>query len=97
MKSVKRIEIIIDTLDLKDILRELESLGISGYTVIKDAIGSGDRGERSGDLLNDTLNNSYILIACDEKQAESIAGSLRPKLKKYGGMCLISDAQWLTH
>ena len=97
MKHVKRIEIIIDSMDLKDLLKELEAVGISGYTVIKDVIGSGDRGERSGDLLNDTLNNSYILIACEQAQVESITEALRPKLKKYGGMCLISDAHWLKH
>ena len=97
MKPVKRIEVIIDTMDLKPCLEELQELGISGYTVIKDAIGSGDRGIKSGDLLNDTMNNSYILIACDESQVTSITDALRPKLKRYGGMCLISDATWLTH
>ena len=60
-------------------------------------IGSGDRGERSGDLLNDAMSNSYILIVCDDEQAAKIIESLRPKLKRYGGMCLVSDAQWVRH
>ncbi len=97
MKPVKRIEIIVDSMDLKKCLSELQQLGITGYTVIRDVIGSGDRGERSGDLLNDTLNNSYILIACDAEQVDAITAALRPKLKRYGGVCLISDAYWLKH
>ena len=97
MKPVKRIEIIIDSLDLKALLTELETLGVSGYSVMKDVIGSGDRGERSGDLLNDTMNNCYILIACDETEVEKITTMLKPSLKRYGGVCLVSDAQWLLH
>ena len=97
MKPVKRIEIIIDSLDLKPCLKELEDMGVSGYTVIRDVIGNGDRGSRSGDMLNDTMKNSYILIACDASQVGMITEKLRPKLKKFGGICLISDAQWLLH
>ncbi|MEE4661198.1 MAG: P-II family nitrogen regulator [Halieaceae bacterium] len=97
MKPVKRIEIIIDSLDIRMVLQELEDIGISSYSVIRDVIGSGDRGARSGDLLNDAMKNSYILIACDEEQAEKITEALRPKLKRYGGMCLVSDAQWVQH
>lgn len=97
MKPVKRIEIIIDSLDLKPCLKELEAMGVSGYTVIRDVIGNGDRGSHSGDMLNDIMKNSYILIACEENQVGKITDALRPKLQKFGGVCLISDAQWLKH
>ncbi len=97
MKTVKRIEIIIDSLDVKMVLEDLEAIGVSSYSVIRDVIGSGDRGARSGDLLNDAMNNSYILIACDEPEAEKVIEALRPKLKRYGGMCLVSDARWIRH
>lgn len=97
MKPVKRIEIIMDSLDIKMVLQELEDIGITDYSIIRDVVGSGDRGARSGDLLNDAMSNSYILIACDEDQAEKIVEALRPKLKRYGGMCLVSDAEWVRH
>ena len=97
MKPVKRIEIIIDSLDLNPCLKELEKMGITGYTVIRDVIGSGDRGARIGDMLNDTMKNSYILIACEPEQVSTVTEALRPKLKRFGGICLISDAQWLKH
>ncbi len=97
MKPVKRIEIIIDSLDVRIVLEDLEAIGITSYSVIRNVIGSGDRGDRSGDLLNDAMSNTYILIACDEEQAERIVENMRPKLKRFGGMCLVSDAQWVKH
>ncbi|MEM1435036.1 MAG: P-II family nitrogen regulator [Pseudomonadota bacterium] len=97
MKPVKRVEIIIDSLNLRMVLEELGTIGISSYSVIRDVIGSGDRGARSGDLLNDAMKNSYILIACNDDEAERIVEALRSNLKRYGGMCLVSDAQWVKH
>lgn len=44
MRPVKRIEIIIDSLELRKLLKNLEQVGVSGYTVIQDAAGMGDRG-----------------------------------------------------
>ena len=97
MKPVKRIEIIIDSLDLRAFLEELEGIGVTSYSIIRDVIGSGDRGERGGDMLNDAMKNAYILIACDAAEVEKITEALRPHLKRYGGICLVSDAQWLIH
>ncbi len=97
MKPVKRIEIIMDSLDVKMVLQELHDIGITSYSLIRDVVGAGDRGARSGDLLNDAMNNSYLLIACDEAEATRITEALAPKLKRYGGVCLVSDAEWLQH
>ena len=97
MRPVKRVEIIIDSLDINAVLEDLESLGISSYSIIRNVIGAGDRGARTADLLNDSMNNTFILIACDDEQANSIVEQIRPKLKHFGGMCLVSDAQWVRH
>ena len=97
MNPVKRIEIIIDSLQLKELLTQLEAIGVSGYTVIRDVTGTGDRGERSGDQLTDALKNGYVLIACPESQLQQITDALGPMLKEYGGICLVSDAEWLEH
>jgi nitrogen regulatory protein PII len=51
MKPVKRIEIIIDSLDIRMVLQELEDIGISSYSVVRDVIGLGDRGARRGRLI----------------------------------------------
>ncbi len=97
MRPVKRIEIIIDSMDARSVLEDLEAIGITSYSLIRNVIGSGDRGARTGDLLNDAMSNTYILIACEENEVEKIIEDLRPKLKRFGGMCLVSDAQWVRH
>lgn len=97
MMPVKRIEIIIDSLELPDVLEKLEAAGVSGYTVIKDATGKGERGTRGGGELSGTFINSYVMTACPPEQVSAIVESLRPILKRFGGVCLISDAQWLIH
>lgn len=97
MQIVKRIEIITDTLEMKEVSTVLESHGIAGYTVIKDVIGKGERGVQSGDDLTDVFKNSYLLTTCTPEQVEEIVEAIRPLLKRRGGVCLISDAHWVMH
>lgn len=97
MRPIKRVEIVIDSLELHKILNILDKSGISGYTVIRDATGMGDRGMRAGDQLSDVLKNSYVITACPEAQLQSLVDAIRPLLKRFGGICLVSDAQWIIH
>ena len=97
MMPVKRIEIIIDALALPAVLKLLDAAGMSGYIVIKDATGKGERGERGGGELSGTFINSYVMTACPPEQVSTVVEALRPILKRYGGVCLVSDAQWLIH
>lgn len=97
MMPVKRIEIIVDALELPVVLKMLDAAGVSGYTVIKDATGKGERGERGGGELSGTFINSYVMTACPPEQVSTVVEALRPILKRFGGVCLVSDAQWLIH
>ena len=96
MLQVKRIEIVIDALEVPNVVRRLEAVGVSGYTIIKDAIGMCERGLRDGELT-DVFKNSYVLTTCLPEQTEKIIESIRPILKLRGGVCLVSDAQWVVH
>ena len=97
MIPVKRIEIIVDELELPKVLKLLDAAGVSGYTVIKDATGKGDRGLRGGDELTGVFANSYVMTACPSEKVNLIVESIRPILKQRGGVCLVSDAHWLVH
>lgn len=97
MIPVKRIEIIVDGLEMPKVLKVLDAAGVSGYTVIKDATGKGDRGLRDGDDLTGVFANSYVMTACPVEKLDLIVESLRPILKQRGGVCLVSDAQWIVH
>ncbi|NDP48212.1 MAG: transcriptional regulator [Sulfuriferula multivorans] len=98
MQAIKKVEIIIDYLELPRLLELIQKEDMAvGYTVIKEAVGSGGRGDRTGDGFSGELTNSYILIACSEDEAQSIVEIVRPVLKRFGGVCLVSDAMWVKH
>ena len=97
MQAVKRVEIVTDTLELDRVLALLDKVGVSGYTVIRNAEGKGHRGVRSGDDVTRVFQNSYVLAACTEEQLEQVVAAVRPVLKRVGGVCLVSDALWVMH
>lgn len=97
MKPIKRIEIIIDQPQLKDVIDVLDSIPVSGYTVMHEVTGRGDRGTQAGDGLSGEFSNSYILVACDAELVSILVERVRPILKTRGGVCLVSDAMWVKH
>ncbi len=97
MQIVKRVEIITDALEMQAVTAVLEAHDISGYTLITNVTGKGERGVQSGDDLTDVFKNSYLLTTCLPEQIAELVKAIRPLLKKRGGVCLISDAQWVVH
>lgn len=97
MIAVKRLEIVIDAAHTPELLRVIKNAGAPGYTLLRDVQGSGDRGDRSGDGLSNVYRNCYLVTAVSEDIAQVIVDATRPLLERYGGICLISDAQLLRH
>ena len=97
MQAVKRIEIITDALEMRAVKRVLAAHGITAYTTIKDVTGQGERGEQFGDELTDVFKNNYLLTTCLPERVTEIVEAIRPLLKARGGVCLVSDAQWVIH
>lgn len=95
MKPVKRIEIVIEEIELDNVIGELDRIGVVGYTIVPRAWGRGERGVRYESVPG--LGNVLMTIACDENQANRVIEAMRPILKRYGGVCLVSDALWLIH
>ncbi len=97
MEQVKKIEIITNTLEIEKVLRILDKVGVSGYTVIEDVTGKGDRGRVIDDLETEALTNGYVMSICTEDQEHKVVEAIKPILKKYGGVCIVSDAKWIVH
>ncbi|MCS7083500.1 MAG: transcriptional regulator [Aquificaceae bacterium] len=95
--KMKKIEIVVDNTHLKMVLDILESSGVSGYTVIKDIIGKGDRGLVLADEPFEGLKNSYLFTVCNDEIANSVIARIGPLLKRYGGACMVSDVGWLVY
>jgi nitrogen regulatory protein PII len=94
--SMKRIEIVVDEESLRELTRLFREAKVQGYTIIKGAGGLGSRGERNPDDYVFEDENAVMVIACEEAQAEKIINMLQPRLREFGGMCIISDCQWVT-
>lgn len=97
MQNVKRVEIITNALEMREVRAALQAHGVTGYTVINGATGLGERGAQSGDDLSGAFDNAVLLTACPPEQVPEIIEAIRPILRKSGGVCLVSDAQWLLH
>lgn len=98
MKPCKRIEIVVEASLAQKLTDVLEQLGLPGFTLIPDVRGSGDRGRRRADELSGESSNCLLLIACDDQATvDAILEAVRPVLVRSGGICLVSDAQWLRH
>ncbi|QTN38655.1 hypothetical protein HZ996_05640 [Cryomorphaceae bacterium] len=96
MKAVSKIELIIPSAYAQHrLLAKLDEWGIEGYSVIREVIGKGSSGFKGGDLPVDIGRNWYVLIACDPERVEEIVEAFRPVITKYGGVCLVTDAQML--
>jgi nitrogen regulatory protein PII len=97
MTPVKRVEIVVDSLDAPGLLSTLDALGVHDYTAVKGVYGHGARGSRGGDPFSGAFDNTLLLIACAAEELDGIVEAVRPVLARRGGMCLVSDAGWVRH
>ena len=94
---MKRFEIVIGVEHLNHLIELLERSEVRGYTVIKNAGGRGSQGTRNPDDVLITDKNAVIILACKEGQAQKVINELRPAMKSFNGMCLISNCHAQTH
>ena len=82
----KLVTIVTEALIEKDLTRELENLGVLGYT-ITDARGRGSRGTR--DATWEHGASIRLEIICDERLADAIAEFVRAHYYKKDAMVLL--------
>lgn len=97
MKPVVRVEIVIGVHHVPQVIRALESMGLPHYSHVPHVVGRGDRGERSGEELTGTFTNALLLTTCEPENAESVAQTIEPLLKQFGGVCLLTDSREVEH
>ena len=92
MQSIKRIEIVSDSVESHKIIQVLENVGVLNYTVIRNVVGKGVRGTNSGDLDMSMLENDYVIAFFLSEKTELLIERIKPITAKFGGVCYISDA-----
>ena len=97
MEATKRIEIITDAREMREVRAVLDALGVGGYSIIRDVIGRGERGEQSGDEVTGVFTNALLLTTCDAERLSQLVEAIRPILRRRGGVCLVTDALSVRH
>jgi nitrogen regulatory protein PII len=95
--SVKRIELVVEAIEKEQVISCLKSINITSFTLYHHVGGSGERGIRDEGVFGEKFENVTFVVACAENQLAVVIEVLRPILKRYGGMCLVSDAKWVKH
>lgn len=95
MSQVKRLEIVVDAPFSEYVVGVLQKHAARGWTIIRGASGSGDRGERLGDDITGVSSNHVIVTTCEPDRLDALVEDLREQLDRFGGMCLVSDATWV--
>lgn len=94
--QLKKVEIIIEVIKTHKITRIIDELGLSGYSVINGMGGRGANGTCDAQEVTDVLTNDCVIVVCSEDQARELAGLVLPIIKKFGGICYMSDVERLT-
>lgn len=95
MKSMKKIEVIVESVYLNRFLELFKQKEITGYTIIRDIEGCGEHGLKMADEVTDVFSNNYIFTVCDEEKFLFTIEDIRTFIKKYGGKCIITDVMLL--
>lgn len=87
----------IEAIEKQTVIDLLKRNQIEHYTLYKNVEGCGERGTRDDHVFGDKFENITFVVACDENQLQSVVNEVRLLLKKFGGICLVSDAMWVLH
>ena len=97
MRDIKRLELVIDSVHVDLLLKGLQDVGVDGYTVLRGASGWGDRGARQPDGISGVFENCVVICAVETELIETVVDMAQPILKRYGGVGMVSEAQWVVH
>lgn len=91
MKPHVKMDIIIESIKLNDLIEIMEELGIPGYTVIGSISGRGEKGLVDHNCKARIFENSYLFVICETELAYKCLDAINEILKDYSGACFISD------
>jgi len=89
---MQKLEIIIEAVELKRVLRILDECNVRGYSILPNIMGRGSKGGvRSGGDLSDILNNVLIITVDDPDVIQRVVERIQPLLANYSGVMIVSD------
>lgn len=97
MQFIRRVEIIVPRHEVENVIQLLERAQVEGYTVVDKVHGKGNRGIQDGLGLTDAFTNSMIIWYGSIDEFTALKEPIRKLLAEAGGICAVSEAQWVKH
>lgn len=88
---MKKLEIIIESVERNRVCRILDEAGVSGYSIIDDVRGRGKTGPKSAQDLSNILKSSIIVVVDKEEKISNVIEKLKEVFKFYSGKMFLSD------
>lgn len=92
-EAIKRVEIIIEALELQRVLAVVELAGATGYTVIPHVHGKGHRGVRTDLGFSDVLKNVMVIVIAPGTVAEQIAREVGQLFARRAGLLTVTTVE----
>jgi nitrogen regulatory protein PII len=87
---------IVSSVELPKITRELDTANAPGYTIIRQVSGKGFRGMSFEDDAMNSIANAYVIVFCPPEQTRALVEAIKPILNKFGGHCFVSEVQEIS-
>jgi nitrogen regulatory protein PII len=87
----KKVEIIIESLKVNQIVYELEEIGVPGFTIVGNISGKGQNGVLDHNCKAKVFENTYLFTVCTDEQAEKVLDYIASVLEYFSGSCFVSD------
>lgn len=97
MEALKKVEIVISSLDAREVIDLFEQHGHRAYTRIEGIRGRGERGTQDAQGLARAFSNDMLIFIVSKSLFEKVREDIRELMSEYGGLCLVSDVQSLIH
>ncbi|MEW6652868.1 MAG: DUF190 domain-containing protein [Bacteroidota bacterium] len=93
---MKKLEIIIESVELNNLTTIIEKIGVSGYTLIKDVAGMGKHGKSVSTSLVDVGEYYLLIIVDNDSIINQVIEKIKPLFKNYSGVMFLSDVIKIT-
>lgn len=90
---MKKLEIIIESVERRRVCRILDEVGVKGYSIIDDIQGRGKTGPKSAQDLSNILKSSLIIVVDEEATIKKAIEKLKEVFIHYSGKMFLSDIE----
>ena len=95
--EIVKLEIIIASTFLPDLVQRLESLGVEGYTALEIARGKGmEQGEHLAEGLLPVTRNTLLFSVVYKDLADRVVQELDSYLRERGGMFIVTEVVYCS-